>query len=176
MTKPLQERFGVSLRLDYYPVEDLAKIITRNALLLGVPCDESGAMALAKRSRGTPRVANRLLRRARDFADVEGKGRITDEIVELTGERLEVDHEGLDEMDRRLLRLLIEVYDGGPVGIETIAAALSEARDTLEDVYEPYLLQQGLLARTPRGRVATRKAYEHLGVALPDSSRQKSLF
>ena len=176
LTKPLQERFGVSLRLDYYPVEDLAKIITRSALLLGVPCDESGAFALAKRSRGTPRVANRLLRRARDFADVEGAGRITDEIVELTGERLEVDHEGLDEMDRRLLRLLIEAYDGGPVGIETIAAALSEARDTLEDVYEPYLLQQGLLARTPRGRVATRKAYEHLGAAPPDAARQKTLF
>ncbi len=166
----------MSLRLDYYPVEDLAKIIARSALLLGVPCEDSGAMALARRSRGTPRVANRLLRRARDFADVEGKGRITDAIVELTGERLEVDEDGLDEMDRRLLRLLIEVYDGGPVGIETIAAALSEARDTLEDVYEPYLLQQGLLARTPRGRVATRKAYEHLGAAPPDAARQKSLF
>jgi Holliday junction DNA helicase RuvB len=176
LTKPLQERFGVTLRLDYYPVEDLAKIVERSALLLGVPCEASGALALAKRSRGTPRVANRLLRRARDFADVEGKGRITADIVELTGDRLEVDSDGLDEMDRRLLRLLIESYDGGPVGIETIAAALSEPRDTLEDVYEPYLLQQGLLARTPRGRVATRKAYEHLGLHAPEPNRQKSLF
>lgn len=176
LTKPLQERFGVSLRLDYYPVEDLTLIIQRSAQLLGVPCEEAGARALAARSRGTPRVANRLLRRARDFADVEGKGRITKEIVELTGQRLDVDPEGLDDMDRRLLRLLIESYDGGPAGIETIAAALSEPRDTLEDVYEPYLLQQGLLARTPRGRVATRKAYEHLGENYPNSARQKSLF
>lgn len=176
LTKPLQERFGVALRLDYYPVEDLARIITRSAKLLGVPCDDAGALALAARSRGTPRVANRLLRRARDFADVEGSGKITEEIVALTGERLDVDPSGLDDMDRRLLRLIIEGYDGGPVGIETIAAALSEPRDTLEDVYEPYLLQQGLLARTPRGRVATRRAYEHLGVRLPEPNRQKSLF
>jgi Holliday junction DNA helicase RuvB len=176
LTKPLQERFGVSLRLDYYPVEDLTLIIQRSAQLLGVPCEEAGARALAARSRGTPRVANRLLRRARDFADIEGKGRITREIVELTGQRLDVDPEGLDDMDRRLLRLLIESYDGGPAGIETIAAALSEPRDTLEDVYEPYLLQQGLLARTPRGRVATRKAYEHLGENYPNSARQKTLF
>ena len=176
LTKPLQERFGVSLRLDYYPVEDLTLIVQRSAQLLGVPCEEAGARALAARSRGTPRVANRLLRRARDFADVEGKGRITKEIVELTAQRLDVDPEGLDDMDRRLLRLLIESYDGGPVGIETIAAALSEPRDTLEDVYEPYLLQQGLLARTPRGRVATRKAYEHLGQNFPNAGRQKSLF
>jgi holliday junction DNA helicase RuvB len=176
LTKPLQGRFGVSLRLDYYPVDDLAKIIERSALLLGVPCEAAGALALAKRSRGTPRVANRLLRRARDFADIEGNGRITAEIVEHTGERLDVDHEGLDEMDRRLLRLLIESYDGGPVGIETIAAALSEPRDTLEDVYEPYLLQQGLLARTPRGRVATRRAYEHLGIRPPGPAQQKTLF
>ena len=176
LTKPLQERFGVSLRLDYYPVEDLTLIVQRSAQLLGVPCEEEGARALAARSRGTPRVANRLLRRARDFADVEGKGRITKGIVELTGQRLDVDPEGLDDMDRRLLRLLIENYDGGPAGIETIAAALSEPRDTLEDVYEPYLLQQGLLARTPRGRVATRKAYEHLGHNFPNAGRQKSLF
>ena len=176
LTKPLQERFGVSLRLDYYPVEDLTLIVQRSAQLLGVPCEAEGARALAARSRGTPRIANRLLRRARDFADVEGDGRITKEIVELTGERLDVDPDGLDDMDRRLLRLLIESYDGGPAGIETIAAALSEPRDTLEDVYEPYLLQQGLLARTPRGRVATRKAYEHLGQNYPNTARQKSLF
>jgi len=176
LTKPLQERFGVSLRLDYYPVEDLTLIIQRSAQLLGVPCDPEGARALAARSRGTPRVANRLLRRARDFADIEGNGKITSAIVELTGQRLDIDPEGLDEMDRRLLRLLIESYDGGPAGIETIAAALSEPRDTLEDVYEPYLLQQGLLARTPRGRVATRKAYEHLHQNYPDAARQKALF
>jgi Holliday junction DNA helicase RuvB len=176
LTKPLQERFGVALRLDYYPVEDLTLIVQRSAQLMGVPCETAGAQALAARSRGTPRVANRLLRRARDFADVEGNGRITKEIVELTGQRLDIDPEGLDDMDRRFLRLLIESYDGGPAGIETIAAALSEPRDTLEDVYEPYLLQQGLLARTPRGRVATRKAYEHLGRTFPESSHQKSLF
>jgi len=176
LTKPLQERFGVTLRLDYYPVEDLKLIIVRSAKLMGVKCEESGALALAARSRGTPRVANRLLRRARDFAEVEGNGIITPEIIELTGRRLDVDPEGLDEMDRRLLRLLIENYEGGPAGVETLAAALSEPRDTIEDVYEPYLLQQGYLARTPRGRVATRKAYEHLRVAVPESRGQKNLF
>ena len=176
LTKPLQERFGVTLRLDYYPVEDLKLIVVRSAKLMGVKCEESGALALAARSRGTPRVANRLLRRARDFAEVEGNGIITPEIIELTGRRLDVDPEGLDEMDRRLLRLLIENYEGGPAGVETLAAALSEPRDTIEDVYEPYLLQQGYLARTPRGRVATRKAYEHLRVAVPESRGQKNLF
>jgi holliday junction DNA helicase RuvB len=176
LTKPLQERFGVTLRLDYYPVEDLKLIVARSAKLLGVTCDAAGALALAARSRGTPRVANRLLRRARDFAEVEGRGVITSDIVELTGQRLEIDPEGLDEMDRRLLRLLIEHYEGGPAGVETLAAALSEPRDTIEDVYEPYLLQQGYLARTPRGRVATRKAYEHLRLPMPESRGQKSLF
>jgi holliday junction DNA helicase RuvB len=175
LTKPLQERFGVTLRLDYYPVEDLRRIVERSATLLGVPCSSSGAHALAARSRGTPRVANRLLRRARDFAEIEGTGIIDDALVELTGQRLDVDPEGLDEMDRRLLRVLIEHYEGGPAGIETLAAALSEPRDTLEDVYEPYLLQQGFLARTPRGRVATRRAYEHLGLSQPDH-RQRPLF
>jgi Holliday junction DNA helicase RuvB len=167
LTKPLQERFGVTLRLDFYPPEDLAKIIRRSAALLGVPCDEAGALSLAGRSRGTPRVANRLIRRVRDFADVQGSGEIDREIVELTCERLEVDEAGLDVMDRRLLRMLIESYEGGPVGVETIAAGLAEPRDTVEDVYEPYLLQQGYLARTPRGRMATRKAYELLQIDLP---------
>jgi Holliday junction DNA helicase RuvB len=176
LTKPLQERFGVSLRLDFYPVEDLKLIISRSAKLMGIHCDDAGALALAARSRGTPRVANRLLRRARDFAEVEGNGVITPEIVELTGARLEVDPEGLDEMDRRLLRILIENYEGGPAGVETLAAALSEPRDTIEDVYEPYLLQQGYLARTPRGRVATRKAYEHLKHPCPESRGQRALF
>jgi Holliday junction DNA helicase RuvB len=176
LTKPLQERFGVTLRLDYYPVEDLQLIIARSAKLMGVRCEDDGALALAARSRGTPRVANRLLRRARDFAEVEGRGVITPDIVELTGQRLDVDPEGLDEMDRRLLRLLIENYEGGPAGVETLAAALSEPRDTIEDVYEPYLLQQGYLARTPRGRVATRKAYEHLKIAVPETRGQRNLF
>ncbi|MCH2109441.1 MAG: Holliday junction branch migration DNA helicase RuvB [Polyangiaceae bacterium] len=164
LTKPLQERFGVTLRLDFYPPEDLAKIVQRSAQLLGCPCDEGGALSLARRSRGTPRVANRLIRRVRDFADVRGDGRIEREIVEYTCERLEIDSAGLDIMDRRLLAVLIESYEGGPVGVETIAAALAEPRNTIEDVYEPYLLQQGFLGRTPRGRIATQKAYDHLGL------------
>ncbi len=177
LTKPLHERFGVTLRLDFYPAEDLQQIILRSARLLGIECEKKGARELALRSRGTPRVANRLLRRVRDFAEVEGDGRIDAEIVQLTCDRLEVDAAGLDEMDRRLLLVLIEHYDGGPVGVETIAAALAEPRDTIEDVYEPYLLQQGLLGRTPRGRIATRKAYEHLGVAFEErGSKQGRLF
>lgn len=179
LTKPLQERFGVTLRLDFYPVEELQKIVLRSARLLGVPCDAAGALELARRSRGTPRVANRLLRRVRDFAEVKGDGSIDQTIVRDTCERLEIDRGGLDEMDRRLLLILIEHYDGGPVGVETIAAAMAEPRDTIEDVYEPYLLQQGFLGRTPRGRVATKKAYEHLGIPLGETSagpRQAKLF
>lgn len=167
LTAPLLSRFGYVVRLDYYPVEDLQKIITRSARLIEVPIDSDGARTLAARARGTPRVANRLLRRARDFAEILGTGCITAEIANITADRLEIDTAGLDEMDRRLLMVLIEHYDGGPVGIDTIAAALSEARDTIEDVYEPYLLQQGFLGRTPRGRIATRKAYEHLGRTMP---------
>ncbi|MCA9594534.1 MAG: Holliday junction branch migration DNA helicase RuvB [Myxococcales bacterium] len=176
LTKPLHERFGVTIRLDFYPVEDLQKIILRSAALLGVPCDPEGALELASRSRGTPRVANRLLRRARDFAEVEGSGVIDFSIVKTACERLEVDAGGLDEMDRRLLSIVIEHYDGGPVGVETIAAAMAEPRDTIEDVYEPYLLQQGFLGRTPRGRVATKKAYEHLGIAPASREAQRKLF
>jgi Holliday junction DNA helicase RuvB len=164
LTKPLHERFGVTLRLDFYPVDDLKRIVLRSARLLGVPCDETAATELAARARGTPRVANRLVRRARDFADVHGQGSIDAAIVALTCERLEVDSLGLDEIDRRLLHVLIDHYDGGPVGVETIAAALAEPRDTIEEVYEPYLLQQGFIGRTPRGRIATRRAYEHLGI------------
>ncbi len=176
LTKPLHERFGVTLRLDFYEVEALQRIILRSATLLGIPCSPEGALALARRSRGTPRVANRLLRRVRDFAEVEGSGSIDVHIVEIAGNRLEVDASGLDEMDRRLLRLLIDSYEGGPVGVETIAAALAEPRDTVEDVYEPYLLQQGFLGRTPRGRIATRKAYQHLGVEEPLLGKQGKLF
>ncbi len=163
LTAPLLSRFGDVLRLDFYGVEDLERIIMRSARLLEVPIDPVGAREIAARSRGTPRVANRLLRRVRDFAEVIGTGRITAEIARTTAERLEIDEAGLDEMDRRLLAMVIDNYDGGPVGIDTIAAGLAEPRDTIEDVYEPFLLQQGFLARTPRGRVATRKAHEHLG-------------
>ena len=167
LTAPLLSRFGYVVRLDYYPVEDLQRIITRSARLIEVPIEAEGARALAARSRGTPRVANRLLRRARDFAEVLGTGCINAQIANITADRLEIDTAGLDEMDRRLLGVIIEHYDGGPVGIDTIAAALSEPRDTIEDVYEPFLLQQGFLGRTPRGRIATRKAYEHLGRPMP---------
>lgn len=177
LTAPLLSRFGYVVRLDYYPVEDLEKIVTRSARLIDVPIEAGGARELAARSRGTPRVANRLLRRARDFAEVLGKGSITAAIAKTTADRLEVDSAGLDEMDRRLLTVIIEHYDGGPVGVDTIAAALSEPRDTIEDVYEPFLLQQGFLGRTPRGRVATRKAYEHLGKKQPPPpAKQGDLF
>lgn len=174
LTKPLRERFGVTLRLDYYPAEDLEKIVRRSATLLQLPCEATGAMELARRARGTPRIANRLVRRVRDFAQIQGTGVIDPEIVALTCERLDIDEAGLDEMDRRLLRVIVEHYDGGPVGVETLAAALAEPRDTIEDVHEPYLLQQGYLGRTPRGRVATPKAYAHLGIAL--ESKQQRLF
>jgi holliday junction DNA helicase RuvB len=177
LTKPLQERFGVTLRLDFYPTSDLERIVRRSARLLDIDCDSAGAEALAARSRGTPRVANRLVRRVRDFAEVKGSGKIDTKIVELTCEHVGIDGAGLDEMDRRLLSILIEHYEGGPVGVETIAAALAEPRDTIEDVYEPYLLQQGFLGRTPRGRVATKKAFEHLGhIPRGGSSQQGRLF
>ena len=176
LTKPLHERFGLTIRLDFYPLEDIERIILRTAGLLGIECSPKGARALAERSRGTPRVANRLLRRARDFAEVDGSGRIDEAIVDYTCTRLEIDRGGLDREDRRILMIMIEHYDGGPVGVETIAAAMAEPRDTIEDVYEPYLLQQGFLGRTPRGRIATKKAYEHLGLEPPASPRQGSLF
>jgi Holliday junction DNA helicase RuvB len=177
LTAPLLSRFGYVVRLDFYPVEDLQRIVERSARLLHVPIDSAGAREIAARARGTPRVANRLLRRARDFAEVLGEGSITAAIAKTTAERLEVDAAGLDEMDRRLLAVIIDHYEGGPVGIDTIAAALSEPRDTIEDVYEPFLLQQGFLGRTPRGRVATRKAYEHLGRTAPSANNpQGDLF
>lgn len=176
LTKPLRERFGVLIRLDFYPPEDLQKIVLRSASLLGISCEPQGALELARRSRGTPRVANRLVRRVRDFAQVEGSGVIDEAIVKLTCERLEIDSAGLDEMDRRLLRVIIEHYSGGPVGVETLSAALAEPRDTLEDVHEPYLLQQGFIGRTPRGRIATVLAYEHLGYPLEGAPKQRTLF
>lgn len=175
LTKPLRERFGVTIRLDYYPPEELQKIVERSARLLNLPCDKDGAYELAKRSRGTPRIANRLVRRVRDFAQIEGAGVLDRKIVALTCDRLDIDSAGLDEMDRRLLSVIVEHYDGGPVGVETLSAALAEPRDTIEDVYEPYLLQQGYIGRTPRGRVATPKAYEHLGIKV-SASAQGRLF
>jgi Holliday junction DNA helicase RuvB len=179
LTGPLLSRFGQTIRIDFYPVEDLAKIVTRSASLLEIAIDAPSALAIARRSRGTPRVANRLLHRVRDFAEVVGTGKIDSAIVEHACERLDIDVAGFDEMDRRLLRIIIEDYDGGPVGVETLAAAMGEPRDTIEDVYEPYLLQQGYLGRTPRGRVATRRAYEHLKLPYAGTTgqgKQKQLF
>lgn len=175
LTAPLFSRFGHVLRLDFYPVEDLAKIIKRSAGLLTVETSHEAAVEIARRARGTPRIANRLLRRVRDFAEVLGSGVIDIDVVNTACTRLEIDEAGFDEMDRRLLSVIIDDYDGGPVGVETLAAALGEPRDTIEDVIEPYLLQQGFLGRTPRGRIATRKAYEHLRVA-PPKEPKKTLF
>ena len=167
LTAPLISRFGYVMRLDFYGVDELTRILLRSANLLPVPIDQAGARAIALRSRGTPRVANRILRRVRDFAEVRGTGIIDEPIAVSTCERLAIDHAGLDDMDRRLLQILIDTYEGGPVGVETLAASLAEPRDTIEDVIEPYLLQQGFLGRTPRGRIATRKAYAHLGLRPP---------
>ncbi len=164
LTSPLLSRFGVTIRLDYYPPEDLEKIIVRSAGLLQIETDQAGAQEIAGRARGTPRIANRLLRRVRDFAEVEGDGTIDLAMAKHALERLEVDEAGFDDMDRRILLAIIDKFDGGPVGIETIAAAVAEPRDTIEDVYEPYLIQGGYLQRTPRGRTATRRAYDHLGI------------
>jgi Holliday junction DNA helicase RuvB len=164
LTSPLLSRFGVSIHLDFYPPEDLQKIVLRSAGLLRIEADDAGAAEIARRARGTPRIANRLLRRVRDFAEVEGAGRVDLAAARHALARLEVDEAGFDDMDRKILLAIIEKFGGGPVGIETISAAVSEPRDTLEDVYEPYLMQNGYLQRTPRGRIATRRAYEHLGL------------
>jgi len=167
LTAPLFSRFGHVVRLDFYPAEDLAQIVARSAKLIGVVVDADAAQEIARRSRGTPRVANRLLRRVRDFAEVLGTGRVDLARVHQACERLEVDEAGLDDMDRRYLTVVIDHYDGGPVGVDALAAALAEPRDTLEDVVEPFLIQQGYVGRTPRGRVANRKAYEALGKKPP---------
>ena len=164
LSTPLRERFGIPLRLDFYSPEELEKIVPRGANLLGMPLSKEGAMEIAKRSRGTPRIANRLLKRVRDYAQVRADGVITKEVANDALLRLEVDAMGLDATDRRMLRSIIEFYHGGPVGLETLAATIGEEAVTLEDVYEPYLLQQGFLTRTPRGRCVTRRAYEHLGL------------
>ena len=165
LAAPLRDRFGIVSRLEYYKQEELEFIVTRAADILNIGIEKAGASEIARRSRGTPRIANRLLKRVRDFAQVVGDGVITADIADDALKRLHVDKMGLDRIDRRVLKCIIENYDGGPVGIETIAAAVSEERDTIEDVYEPYLMQLGFLGRTPRGRVATKLAYDHLGIS-----------
>jgi Holliday junction DNA helicase RuvB len=169
LTNPLRDRFGIVSRLEFYTPTELARIVRRSAGLLQVPTDDEGAAEIARRSRGTPRIANRLLRRVRDYADVKGDGRITRELAQAALKMLDVDPEGFDLMDRKLLEAVVHRFDGGPVGLDNIAASIGEERDTIEDVIEPYLIQQGYLQRTPRGRVATLAAYRHLGVAPPAS-------
>lgn len=169
LSSPLRDRFGVILRLELYTTEQLTDIVRRSAMLLKIPCSIDGAMEIASRARGTPRIANRLLKRVRDFADVMGNGEITQEIAHMALNRLEIDELGLDSNDRRMLEMIIKGYSGGPVGLETLASALGEETVTLEDVCEPYLMQLGFLARTPRGRCATALAYQHLGYQQPDA-------
>ncbi len=178
LTSPLRDRFGIVQRLEFYSVEDLATIVGRSASILGVNAEPEGVAEVAKRSRGTPRIANRLLRRVRDYAEVKGDGLITDEMARLALEMLEVDHRGMDMLDRKLLGAMINKFDGGPVGVDSLAAAVSEERGTIEDVIEPYLIQQGFIMRTPRGRVATRLAWQHLGLKMPtrEPSPQASMF
>jgi Holliday junction DNA helicase RuvB len=179
LTSPLLSRFGIVERFEYYNPDELTAIVRRSAKILGIPADEEGAQEIGRRARGTPRIANRLLHRVRDFAEVRGDGRVTREAADYALRRLEIDALGLDAGDRRLLSTMIQRFDGGPVGIEALAAALAEDRDTLEYVYEPYLIQEGYLMRTPRGRQATRKAYEHLKVPVPSRGTgggQGSLF
>ena len=170
LSSPLRDRFGVMLKLDLYSKEELAKIVTRSADILGITISGDGAMEIASRSRGTPRIANRLLKRVRDYAEVKGDGEITREIARYALEKLEIDQLGLDNVDRRMLKAIIDFYSGGPVGLETLAATIGEESVTLEDVYEPYLMQIGFLSRTPRGRCVTRLAYEHLGLTPPSSA------
>jgi Holliday junction DNA helicase RuvB len=176
LTSPLRDRFGVAFRLEFYGPEELEEVIRRSSRTMSIPIDGEGAKEIARRSRGTPRVANRLLRRVRDFAQVEGDGRIHRKIADHALLQMEVDKEGLDVMDRKILRVILEKFQGGPVGVETISASISEERDTIEDVYEPFLLQQGFLKRTPRGRVATPAAYKHLGIPAPKTAVQDALF
>lgn len=173
LSSPLRSRFGILLRLEFYTDDELRFVVERSAEVLGVPIDREGAAEIAMRSRGTPRIANRLLRRVRDYAQVRAQGIIDRPVAQAALTMLEVDAHGFDELDRRLLRTIIEKYDGGPVGLNTLAAALAEEQDALEEVYEPFLIQIGFLDRTPRGRVATRLAYEHLGIDMP---RKLSLF
>ncbi|MFP4264150.1 MAG: Holliday junction branch migration DNA helicase RuvB, partial [Halomonas sp.] len=165
LTSPLRDRFGIVQRLEFYAIEELTEIVARSARLMGVEADPAGSLEVARRSRGTPRIANRLLRRVRDYAEVRGSGRIDAAIADRALDMLHVDQHGLDHMDRRLLLAMIEKFDGGPVGVDSLAAAIGEERDTIEDVIEPYLIQQGLMMRTARGRVVTRQAWQHFGLA-----------
>ena len=173
LTSPLRSRFGVILRLDFYTPEELALIVKRSAAILGVEIDDEGAYEIARRSRGTPRIANRLLKRVRDFAQVKGKGIITKEIADMALKMMEIDEAGFDSVDRKLLLAIIDHFNGGPVGIETLAVAVGEEKRTLEEVYEPYLIQEGYIKKTPRGRVATEKAYRFFGRVRP---KQQTLF
>ena len=173
LTSPLRNRFGIVNRLDFYTVEDICIIIDRSARVLGIKIDGIGTEEIAKRSRGTPRVANRLLRRVRDYAQVKADGAITQKVAQEALEMLEVDRMGLDNMDKKILLAIIEKFGGGPVGVETVAVAVAEETDTIEDVYEPYLIQIGYLSRTPRGRVATKLAYQHFGIVVRDGSQME---
>src|SRR5437868_10404377 len=174
LTPPMRARFGIVERLNYYPVEDLEQIVTRSAMVLNVEIDEGGAHEIARRSRGTPRIVNRLLRRVRDYADVDYDGRITHEVANDALNRMEVDTYGLDEMDRKLLLTIIEKFEGGPVGVGTLSAAIHEEKDSIEEIIEPYLIQIGFLNRTPRGRLATQLAYQHF--AIKSGQQRPSLF
>jgi holliday junction DNA helicase RuvB len=176
LTNPLRDRFGIVARLEFYSPDELKLIVTRSAALLKVAIDADGAREIALRSRGTPRIANRLLRRVRDFAEVKRDGKVDQEIADAALKMLDVDKIGLDTMDRRLLLCIVEKFNGGPVGVENLAAAIGEERDTIEDVLEPYLIQQGYLQRTPRGRMATLLAYQHFGIAAPASANAPELF
>ena len=172
LTSPLRDRFGIVQRLEFYNSKDLATILRRSAHILGIEMDDAGAVALAQRSRGTPRIANRLLRRVRDFAEIKASGVVTVEVVEAAMLMLDVDGQGFDSQDRRLLRTIIEKFDGGPVGVDNLAAAIGEEKGTIEDVLEPYLIQQGFIIRTPRGRMATRNAYLQIGLQPPEGEGQ----
>jgi len=175
LTSPLRDRFGIVQRLEFYEEDELREVVTRSAQIMNISMDESGAGQIAARARGTPRIANRLLRRVRDYAEVKADGRITTEIAGLALNMLAVDPNGFDVMDRKLLLAIIERFDGGPVGVESLAAAIGEERGTIEDVLEPYLIQQGFLMRTPRGRVATNRAYQHFGLAAPEAKGIETL-
>ncbi|MGB0157078.1 MAG: Holliday junction branch migration DNA helicase RuvB, partial [Luminiphilus sp.] len=172
LTSPLRDRFGIVQRLEFYDAAELTEIVRRSAGILEIPCDNEGAIAIAKRSRGTPRIANRLLRRVRDYAQVKADGTVTGDTAEAALDLLNVDAQGFDHLDRRLLLTLIEKFDGGPVGVDSLAAALSEERGTIEDVLEPFLIQQGFILRTPRGRIATRHAYAHFGISFQGSAAE----
>jgi Holliday junction DNA helicase RuvB len=176
LTNPLRDRFGIVARLEFYNDDELTRIVTRSAKLLEVHIEEQGAREIASRSRGTPRISNRLLRRVRDFAEVKAEGRVTREVADAALRMLDVDSAGLDVMDRKLLQAVIEKFDGGPVGVDNLAAAISEERDTIEDVLEPYLIQQGYLQRTPRGRIATPAAYRHFGLNQPKGGATPELW